>query len=234
MPKARTKEETDKAFGDFEEYVKFIKAQTSVRYVTANELKVLYADRASIQRFTADPIFVMASRTLKEISFMDYGNFSLSAAEIFAILTNRLLLHLGDTQSRIPNINLQGPNRSYKRGTGQATINTVTGKEFVATVRDVVTYCRRTGRIPSEVWIGSKNISPQDYLATLASIVTNTWNVPNEVKIKNGNFTADKYVADDDPKIFNWVIHPEGFHAPKLMELAKLQAWTLKPAMMKK
>ena len=49
-----------------------------------------------------------------------------------------------------------------------------------------------------------------------------------------GNFTADKYVANDDPRIFNWVIHPEGFHAPKLMELAKLQAWTLKPAVLRK
>jgi hypothetical protein len=58
--------------------------------------------------------------------------------------------------------------------------------------------------------------------------------LPPQFTIRKGNFTADKYVANDDPKIFNWVIHPEGFHAPKLMELAKLQAWTLKPAVMKK
>jgi hypothetical protein len=38
-------------------------------------------------------------------------------------------------------------------------------------------------------------------------------------------------VADDSPKLWGWVIFPEGFHAPRLMELAKLQAWTLKPAL---
>jgi hypothetical protein len=28
------------------------------------------------------------------------------------------------------------------------------------------------------------------------------------------------------------VIFPEGFHAPRIMELARLQAWTLKPALL--
>jgi hypothetical protein len=54
------------------------------------------------------------------------------------------------------------------------------------------------------------------------------------VELKKGHFTADQYVTDDDPKIFNWVIHPEGFQSPKIMELAKLQAWTLKPAVLRK
>ena len=30
-----------------------------------------------------------------------------------------------------------------------------------------------------------------------------------------------------------WVIHKENFRAPKLLELARLQAWTLKPALPK-
>jgi hypothetical protein len=41
---------------------------------------------------------------------------------------------------------------------------------------------------------------------------------------------AADYVADDSPELWDWVIFPHGFHAPKLMSLAKLQAWTLKPA----
>ena len=52
--------------------------------------------------------------------------------------------------------------------------------------------------------------------------------------VLGGNFTSDKYAATDSPKLWNWPIHPENFQAPKLMELARLQAWTLKPAMRKK
>jgi hypothetical protein len=39
-------------------------------------------------------------------------------------------------------------------------------------------------------------------------------------------------VAKDSPKLCGWIICPEGVHAPQLMELARLQAWTLKPAML--
>jgi hypothetical protein len=39
-------------------------------------------------------------------------------------------------------------------------------------------------------------------------------------------------VAKDDPKLWGWVIFPPGFRAPALMELARRQAWTLKPAML--
>jgi hypothetical protein len=42
---------------------------------------------------------------------------------------------------------------------------------------------------------------------------------------------STRYVAEDTPDLFGgWIIHKEGFRAPKLMELARLQAWTLKPA----
>jgi hypothetical protein len=38
-------------------------------------------------------------------------------------------------------------------------------------------------------------------------------------------------VAPDTPGLFGgWVIHREGFRAPKILEVARLQAWTLKPA----
>jgi len=38
-------------------------------------------------------------------------------------------------------------------------------------------------------------------------------------------------VAEDTPGLFGgWIVHEEGFRAPKIVALAKLQAWTLKPA----
>ena len=50
---------------------------------------------------------------------------------------------------------------------------------------------------------------------------------------RDGHFTADRYVAEDSPALWSWPIFPEGFHAPGIMELARLQAWTLKPAVLK-
>ncbi len=233
LPKMRSREETEKAFQDFEEYVKFIKGQDGLRYVTANELKNIYVDNVRLQRFTGDPIYFISSSTAHEISYILFGKTSLSAAEVFALLTNRFNLMFGKYKLQIPNISLLGPVRNFRPDTLMPPPTFVDKEEFSRAVNDVISTCSRTGRVPSEIWIGSKRISPEDYLATIADLVSK-YRFPENVKILKGNFTADKYVANDDPKIFNWVIHPEGFHAPKIMELAKLQAWTLKPAVMKK
>jgi len=52
------------------------------------------------------------------------------------------------------------------------------------------------------------------------------------VTLPPARLAAARYVADDSPKLWDWVIFPEGFDAPQLMAIAKLQAWTLKPALL--
>jgi hypothetical protein len=54
------------------------------------------------------------------------------------------------------------------------------------------------------------------------------------VILREGHFTADRYVAADSVELWSWPIFPEGFHAPRIMELARLQAWTLKPAVLQR
>ena len=79
-------------------------------------------------------------------------------------------------------------------------------------------------------------MSPADYLATLARTledVIGRARPPTNVARREGRYTADRYVAEDSPDLWGWVIFPEGFHAPRIMELARLQAWTLKPALLK-
>ena len=43
---------------------------------------------------------------------------------------------------------------------------------------------------------------------------------------------AAQWVAKDSPSIWEWPIFPPGFHSEHLMELARLQAWTIKPAIL--
>jgi hypothetical protein len=108
--------------------------------------------------------------------------------------------------------------------------------QFAAACLDVQSALRKDGHIPNEVWIGSQAVSPADYLVTLGSVVEGLIESrkPKEtISFRVGNFTADQFVAEDSPGIWKWPIFPEGFHAPKIMELAKLQAWTLKPAVLK-
>jgi len=79
-----------------------------------------------------------------------------------------------------------------------------------------------------------ESISPADYLATLGGAIEQvimSGEPPAKVEHRTGHYTADRYVAEDSPKLWDWPIFPEGFHAPHLMDLARLQAWTLKVAL---
>ena len=76
-------------------------------------------------------------------------------------------------------------------------------------------------------------VPPEAYLQALARVTIDL----AENKLPPGNFevppaklAAGKYVADDRPNLWGWVIFPDGFRAPAMMALAKQQAWTLKPA----
>lgn len=241
QPGVRPREETERAFADFEQFVRFMKAQDGVRFVTATDLSAIYADRALTRTFTRDDLLQLARAARDEITFRTLGDDAVSAADMFALLTDAgAAIGRGEqvpSASRL--LALDGPARPFVPAMG-----TIGGPErtesqsfpwpaFAGAVRDTSAYCHQFGRIPSEVWVGAESLSPADYLATLAGAIDQTiaaGKPPASVQRLSGRFTSDRYVAQDSPALWDWIIFPEGFHAPHLMELARLQAWTLKPA----
>ena len=78
-------------------------------------------------------------------------------------------------------------------------------------------------------------VPPEAYLTALAPLIADLLDgkpVPKTVELRPAKLTAAKYVADDGPNLWGWVIFPPDMRAPALMELAKRQAWTLKPALL--
>ena len=54
----------------------------------------------------------------------------------------------------------------------------------------------------------------------------------HKVEIAPARLAVTNHVAADDPKLWGWVIFPPGFRAPALMDLARRQSWTIKPALL--
>jgi hypothetical protein len=239
LPGTRPAAETEKAFSDFEEYVKFIKAQPGARFVTASELMKLYADRAQAHSFKRAEILALAQALQREITFQRFDKFTLSAAEAFALLTDAMnySIEKSELPASMQITPLYGPARAFTPPAGGTNPNSITWHAFAEAVRQTAAFNRAHQRIPDEIWFGVESLGPQDYLATLAAVIAEmekTGKPPEQVKIRAGNFTADRYVAADSPRLWGWVIFPAGFQAPKIMELARLQAWTLKPALLQK
>ena len=235
-PAMRAAEETEKAFSDFEEYIKFIKTQPGARFVTAAEMMKLYADRALSRSFSREEILALAKAMRNEITFQKFADFTLSAANAFALLNESMnaFLEKNEMPAEVRLATLEGPARTYNQPSGRAGPASFTWSAFSEAVRNTTAFYRAHNRMPAEIWFGVESLAPQDYLATLAAVIGEiaaTGKKPEQVKVWVGNFTTDQYVAADSTKLWDWPIHPENFQAPKIMELARLQAWTLKPAL---
>jgi peptidoglycan/xylan/chitin deacetylase (PgdA/CDA1 family) len=234
-PGTRPPAETEAAFRDFLEYVRFIKAQDGVRFVTASELMTIYADRALAMDFDRAALQAIARAAQKEITFQTQDRYTLSASDVFSLLTDAVAGYVD--RRALPPVSrlapLDGPARPYAPASGSTRSASVPWSAFAQAVRDTAQYCRATHRMPDEIWVGSESLSPADYLAMLADATATliaSGTPPAVVTRQTGRFTADRYVAADSPDLWGWPIFPAGFHAPHLMELARLQAWTLKPA----
>jgi hypothetical protein len=106
---------------------------------------------------------------------------------------------------------------------------------FRDAVRDTAGALRANGQVPARVFAGTRTVAPADFLRATAAVVAALGDppvFPDRVAIPAGTTVAtERYVAEDTAELFGGsIIHPEGFRAPRIVEMAKLQAWTLKPA----
>jgi hypothetical protein len=102
---------------------------------------------------------------------------------------------------------------------------------------DAANYVQTQGRVPARVFIGPDPVPPAVFLVGLAAVYDfyrKHGSLPLEggVELPSGvELLPARHVAEDTPGLFGgWIIHRENFRAPKVLEVARLQAWTLKPA----
>ena len=178
-----------------------------VRFVTAEDLLRLYSNPVKPHFSSA----ALARHFQQGINFMSTDSGDLSAADI-------LLQLLG-----LPPEYVDGPTA---RGVTTYKDATAPKPMFESAVKDVKSFIITNHRLPSEVFLGSWTLSLADFAATVADHVLS----PGEVRVTHGKLDFEQFVSSDPAGPFKWPIHPAGFSAPELLELARLQAWTLKPA----
>ena len=89
-PGTRPAAETEQAFDDFEAFIRFIKAQPGVRFVTATELLTIYADTAMTRSFRQADLLALARAVQQDITFQRLDGYALSASEVFGLLTDAM------------------------------------------------------------------------------------------------------------------------------------------------
>ncbi|HEV3204525.1 MAG TPA: hypothetical protein VGY77_09085 [Gemmataceae bacterium] len=234
LPPMKTPEESKRAYEVLENYVRFIKRFPEVQFITASEAARIYRDRARGRKFTPPEIKAIAARVAEQVSFQKHEDFTLAAGEVFFLLNQYLAAW--QLNHQIGSIELTttplGPGNPPPPLTEEISIGR---SQFWRTINDVGDYLETHKQIPATVWLGSVAVPPEAYLRALARLAVDLIDekpVPETITVKRANLAVAAHVAEDSPKLWGWVIFPRGFRAPAMMELAKRQAWTLKPALL--
>jgi len=206
-PKLRTPAESERCYGVLRHFVQHMKAQPGVRFAGAQDLPRLFADPPA----HALDRKAVAAQLSREIVFGEVQGLMLSPAE--------MLLALLELKPQF----VDGPTA---RGTSTYSKPTIPAAAFQRAARDAADFVTRFHRLPNQVFIGADTLSLADFAATLASSMEGG----SEFPVVRGRIGYDRYFATDGRKPFNWIIHSEGFDGTPLLELGRLQGWTLKPA----
>lgn len=236
LPPMKTEQESRIAYEVFERYIRFIKRFPEVEFITATQAAKLYQDRAVGRSFTAKELRAIARDVKDEVTFQRRGDHVLSAADVLALLNKSFVAKIGGAKAEPITLRpiMIGPvNASAPLKDAVAT----DWSQFTRTAADVQDYLDKRGRVPSTIWLGSTPVPPEAYLVALARVhgdLADGKEAPKTVQIRPARLAAADHVAEDNPRLWGWVIFPPGFRAPAMMQLAKRQAWTLKPALLRR
>ncbi len=247
LPPMKSPEESERAFKFYEDLVTSMKSFPRVEFITASQALRLFRDPAQRRTFTTEELAAIARQVEPQVSFQVHDDYTLAASEVFFLLNTYVagvvrkapqpLLLDGTPYGPASPFEGVAPGSSpadaaLKSGAAGGTID-IPWSQFSRTVVDVDEFVTKNNQLPNAVWFGSLAVSPESYLVALAQVTSRLLvkaEPPESVTVGPAQLAAANYVADDAPNLWDWVIFPPNFRAPKLMGLAKLQAWTLKPA----
>jgi hypothetical protein len=239
QPPQRTAEETDAAFERFANYIDHIRGLEGVRFVTARDLPERYPDQVRSAGATKEDLAEIALRVGAEdsagVNYVEVAGKAYSPADQFELLVEAVgrAIDGGEVTFPLPARGLIGPDAAAPV---TDVDRTVSWPAFCAAVRDARDFVHKEQRVPARIFLGADLVPPADFLVGLARVwrlvVREGKVVEGDVRLgKNVDVLTTTNVAKDTPGLFGgWIIHKEGFRAPKVVEVGRWQAWTLKPA----
>lgn len=233
MPKLLSAEEAKRRISEFDLYLRHISCAQGCKFIRAIELLELFRDGAAGINYTAEQLTELAQEMSEGISFLYVGGRYLSAAESLYLLV-RWLSSYSDGRIlkavELPKRIFLGPKRRSTRAIAKARLS----------CEGILKACRRldeyfsTGEfIPDEVEVDGVVLSPAQFAIACAQCMLQLRsNHAGTVEVGHATLRSESCV-DGSPNVWRWVIFPPGFYGRNLVELAKLQCWTIKPAAMR-
>ena len=231
-PRLKPRERIEKGYEHFALFLQFVLQQPQVKVVTAREAVEIYRDRCEGSEVSKRDLEAIASSLSKGITFQKISHGWISAAEGLGMLVEALARYAneGRIPERVKCKPLLGP---VRRSLSDEGISKVPFLLLLQGVKEAKAYLDHYGRLPSEFWLGAVKLCPADFCASIAKAFLEIvrGREITEVEIVHGDVLCEEFAKEEYAEsAWQWDCFPKGFSAPWLLELTKLQTWSLKPA----
>ena len=210
-----------KMLGEFIDYL----LSKGCEFITTAQLTdpKYFGKQDECTEFTVSDIREMASLWNGNVNYIVFRGLSLSASEVFSLFKAHLC---GD---RLITKLIYGPENDIPSDPkAKGTIN-----DFREALRVDFPTVMGFSQLPDSFIVNGKKVNPVDMACTLAHIIRTNPGDAEVVEIHAGNLVPQKHIRSEEYWGDMWPIFPIDFKAGHLVAIAKLQAWTLKPAVFK-
>lgn len=232
----KPREQRDRGYEQFDALVKYIRGHPEARFITAEDLPHIYPDRAAGRVFSAEELRELAVKVGNEVYFQRLDDVAVSAAEMFGMFTRFLAQSIREDRVAPGAVcqHLDGPaddTAHFPEGWLQ-----IGRDSFAESVFEADDFIRQNRRLPDVVFTEPEEASTADWFCCLAQMVANlveTGELLEDVVTGPARMRIEDHV-DRAAAEGSWrgaMAEGDGFDGSKLLEQARLQAWTLKPAL---
>jgi len=228
------KEEVRAKLRNLNEFLNFIKGH-NVKFTTLSELYDLF-EKPLKTNVTISEVKCIAKHFTERLSYFKLSRQYISPAEGFYILSSFLSYYY--LNNKCPEIvkcmEVLGPIQKPKTVKDRIFLTLL---EFLRVVSKVKLYLNTMRVIPHEIRVGTWKIGPGDFMKAMASV---SLKLINGKKIERVTIEPFRQIPELDfdlservKRSWKWIIFPEEFKAPRIVEYTLLQSWTIKPAVLK-
>jgi hypothetical protein len=200
-------------------FIDYILSKGNTEFITASQ--ILKNEIEGGNMLSMADVKAIASSVGKEMYFTVHNGRSLSASELFSLFCNYL-----SGKKLSPKL-IYGPEKHID--------SDCTGRLKVADIKNAVSvkYPEIFGfkQLPDYFSVEGKHVNPVDMACTLARIIREDLDDDDYVEVVGGMLKSSIHINENDSWGDMWVIFPEDLKVPNIIKMAKLQAWTLKPAL---
>ena len=229
-PALRSPEDMRAGLALFAEYLGYVKAQPEVEIITGRQVLNLLPDRATQHRFDAAEIARLCAFPDGDITYRTTDDFSLAPCELLVLILDALANKADANPSGLRVHTPSGPTRRMASTLRSGTL--LSTRALLETCADVRDFIHCHDRLPDCAWLGVDRLSPADFFLAASDLLATRierGQFPDHIPMRCGRLALEEHVRDNP---WSWVIFPEDFDAPNLIELGRLQTWTLKPALL--